>query len=105
MRTECSRFVVVCLQPANVLNAAEAPFSEPLFDHFIAKKLNVLAALEVERYRKATIDMNLTSGGDIAQSTAKTLDTLMSMDHIGAEGSASAKVLCLSYPCLNMDVF
>ena len=74
-------------------------------DPLRAKKLNVLAALEVERYRKATIDMNLTSGGDIAQSTAKTLDTLMSMDHIGAEGSASAKVLCLSYPCLNMDVF
>ena len=37
----------------------------------LAKKLHVLAALEVERYRKATLDLTMTRGGgtDIAQAT------------------------------------
>lgn len=49
----------------------------------LAKKLHVLAALEIERHRKRAMDMATSStmtqgaGGTIAQNTAATLDTLM----------------------------
>jgi WD repeat-containing protein 35 len=50
----------------------------------LAKKLHVLAALEIERHRKRTMDIatNATlntagGGGTIAQNTAATLETLM----------------------------
>ena len=49
----------------------------------LAKKLHVLAALEIERHRKKAMDLataaTLTqgAGGTIAQNTAATLDTLM----------------------------
>ena len=56
-----------------------------------AKKLHVLAALEVERYRKKTLDLTATRGGDIAQTTAATLDTLMTHDQ--ESGASGAKVL------------
>ncbi|KAH8053032.1 hypothetical protein JL722_9697 [Aureococcus anophagefferens] len=56
-----------------------------------AKKLHVLAALEVERYRKKTLDLTATLGGDIAQTTAATLDTLMTHDQ--ESGASGAKVL------------
>lgn len=52
---------------------------KPIF----AKKLHVLAALEVERHRKRTLDQQtqatLAAGGNetLAQATAATLDTLM----------------------------
>ena len=61
-----------------------------------AKKLHVLAALEVERHRKKTLDLcvtrNGTTGADIAQTTAATLDTLMTHDHESGS-SGGAKVL------------
>jgi WD repeat-containing protein 35 len=63
-------------------------------DPLRAKKLSVLAALEVERFRKSALNLNtLTGGGDdtIAMATAKTLETLMTMD--GNEGTSSSKVL------------
>ncbi len=46
----------------------------------LAKKLHVLAAFEVERHRKRTMDLAtqaITVGGTIAQTTAATLETLM----------------------------
>ncbi len=46
----------------------------------LAKKLHVLAALEVERHRKRTMDQAMngaTQQGNIAQATAATLETLM----------------------------
>jgi WD repeat-containing protein 35 len=50
----------------------------------LAKKLHVLAALEVERHRKRTMDLatqatmgGTAAGGTIAQATAATLETLM----------------------------
>lgn len=48
----------------------------------LAKKLHVLSALEIERHRKRAIDKaaaaaTTTDGGNIAQTTAATLDTLM----------------------------
>ena len=47
----------------------------------LAKKLHVLSALEIERHRKRTIDRAAlaatTAGGNIAQTTAATLETLM----------------------------
>lgn len=75
-------------------------------DPLRAKKLNVLAALEVERFRKAAtagITAALTTQGgeqggmmatNIAQTTAATLDTLMTMDAGDGGGSrAASKVL------------
>lgn len=58
-----------------------------------AKKLHVLAALEVERYRKNTLDLTMTRvpGTNIAQTTAATLDTLMTHDQ--ESGISGAKVL------------
>jgi WD repeat-containing protein 35 len=51
-----------------------------------AKKLHVLAALEVERFRKRTLDTNTTQavGMTAAQTTAATLESLMTQD--GATG-------------------
>ena len=47
----------------------------------LAKKLHVLSALEIERHRKRTMDLATqaatTNGGNIAQATAATLETLM----------------------------
>jgi WD repeat-containing protein 35 len=47
----------------------------------LAKKLHVLAALEIERHRKRTMDLATqaatTNGGDLAQATQATMDTLM----------------------------
>lgn len=47
----------------------------------LAKKLHVLSALEIERHRKRTMDLATqaatTAGGNIAQATAATLETLM----------------------------
>ena len=52
----------------------------------------MLAALEVERYRKTVLDLTMTNRGtDIAQATAATLDTLMTHDR--ESGGAGAKVL------------
>lgn len=66
-------------------------------DPLRAKKLSVLAALEVERFRKSALNLGtLTGGGDetIAMATAKTLETLMTMDNAGEGGSSSSsKVL------------
>merc|ERR1719240_2534267 len=58
-----------------------------------AKKLQVLAAFEVERYRKKVLDLNSMTAhtADIAQTTAATLDTLMTHDH--ESGATGAKVL------------
>ena len=60
-----------------------------------AKKLLVLAALEVERYRKKTLDVtmaaNRTNKASIAQATAATLNTLMTHDQ--ESGTSGAKVL------------
>lgn len=50
-----------------------------------AKRLHVLAALEVERYRKKVLDQSATKAGtDVAQATAATLDTLMTQSSTGA---------------------
>jgi len=64
-------------------------------DPLRAKKLNVLAALEVERFRKTALDMSQVNGDtDVAQTTMKTLDTLMTMDQATADGGGkAAKVL------------
>jgi len=67
-------------------------------DPLRAKKLSVLAALEVERYRKNAMSMASVTGAggaeSIAMATAKTLDTLMTLDTAGdASGSGSSKVL------------
>ena len=47
----------------------------------LAKKLHVLSALEIERHRKRTMDLATqaatTAGGDLAQATQATMDTLM----------------------------
>lgn len=47
----------------------------------LAKKLHVLSALEIERHRKRTMDLATqaatTNGGDLAQATQATMDTLM----------------------------
>lgn len=58
-----------------------------------AKKLHVLAALEVERYRQKALDLTLNRppGADVAQTTAATLDTLMTHDQ--ETGFSGAKVL------------
>jgi WD repeat-containing protein 35 len=71
----------------------------------LAKKLHVLAALEVERFRKKALD--LTTTGDIAQTTAVTLDTLMTQDNDTGTGAAR-KIMdnawrgaaCYHYYCL-----
>jgi len=64
-------------------------------DPLRAKKLHVLAALEVERFRKAALDLNSVTGDaqSIVEATAKTLDTLMTMDQTGVDGATSSKVL------------
>ena len=59
-----------------------------------AKKLHVLAALEVEHFRKRTLDspaLGLTSGMTAAQSTAATLDSLMQHDAATGENKALDK--------------
>jgi hypothetical protein len=43
----------------------------------LAKKLHVLAALEIERHRRLTTDTSNAHGANVANSTAATLDTLM----------------------------
>ena len=71
-----------------------------------AKKLHVLAALEVERFRKKALDLT-TTNGDIAQTTAATLDTLMTQDADSGTG-AGRKIMdnawrgaaCYHYYCL-----
>jgi WD repeat-containing protein 35 len=45
-----------------------------------AKKLHVLAALEVETFRKRVLDTQATQGATAAQTTAATLDSLMTHD-------------------------
>jgi WD repeat-containing protein 35 len=64
----------------------------------LAKKLHVLAALEIERHRKKAMDMatsaTMTAGGTVAQNTAATLETLMmtALDtQGGTTGGASKK--------------
>ena len=60
----------------------------------LAKKLHVLAALEIERHRKIATDaaiMNATTGlGTVAQATAATLDTLM-MTSLDTQSSGASK--------------
>ena len=71
-----------------------------------AKKLHVLAAFEVERFRKKALDLT-TTNGDIAQTTAATLDTLMTQDADSGTG-AGRKIMdnawrgaaCYHYYCL-----
>mmetsp|Transcript_70623 Transcript_70623/g.121232 ORF Transcript_70623/g.121232 Transcript_70623/m.121232 type:complete len:527 (+) Transcript_70623:61-1641(+) len=77
---------------ATIAEEVVAQDSDPLR----AKKLNVLAALEVERFRKAATAGIALSGhgdGDIAQTTAATLDTLMTMDDGAGDSRAASKVL------------
>jgi len=69
-------------------------------DPLRAKKLHVLAALEVERYRKKALDlstMSTTKGKSVAATTAATLDTLMTADAEsragGGAGDAGRKVM------------
>ena len=67
-------------------------------DPLRAKKLHVLAALEVERYRKKALDLSAvsTKGKNVAATTAATLDTLMTADaesRAGGAGSAGSKVM------------
>ena len=62
-----------------------------------AQKLHVLAALEVERYRKKALDLTQmsTKGKTVAATTAATLDTLMTADaesRADGVGSAGSKV-------------
>ena len=67
----------------------------------LAKKLHVLAALEIERHRKKTMDLatqatlnatGTTAAGTIAQATAATLNTLMmtSLDTQGGNTTGTA---------------
>mmetsp|Transcript_6986 Transcript_6986/g.14069 ORF Transcript_6986/g.14069 Transcript_6986/m.14069 type:complete len:1248 (+) Transcript_6986:71-3814(+) len=63
-------------------------------DPLRAKKLHVLAALEVERYRKKALDlsnMTTTKGKSVAATTAATLDTLMTADAESRAGGAGGK--------------
>jgi hypothetical protein len=58
-----------------------------------AKKLQVLAALEVERFRKKVLDVTLQAmtnkgGTNIAQATAQTLDNLMTVDRESGKGKS-----------------
>jgi len=67
-------------------------------DPLRAKKLHVLAALEVERYRKKALDLSqmTTKGKTMAATTAATLDTLMTADaesRADGVGSAGSKVM------------
>lgn len=67
-------------------------------DPLRAKKLHVLAALEVERYRKKALDLSAmsTKGKSVAATTAATLDTLMTADaesRAGGVGGAGSKVM------------
>jgi WD repeat-containing protein 35 len=64
-------------------------------DPLRAKKLHVLAALEVERYRKKALDLTLftSKGKSAAATTAATLDTLMTADAESRAGGAGSKVL------------
>lgn len=82
-------------EAAKLLATIAEEVSKEHADPLRAKKLNVLAALEVERFRKNALDMaTVTDGGTLAEATAKTLDTLMTMDQTSADGSsASSKVL------------
>ena len=59
----------------------------------LAKKLYVLAALEVERSRRNALDMSSAAAGDVAATTAATLNTLMTIDAESGSGGAGAKVL------------
>jgi WD repeat-containing protein 35 len=69
----------VCRLTAEMADQAARRDVKPIF----AKKLHVLAALEVERHRKRTMDLQTQAtmaNGDnntLAQATAATLDTLM----------------------------
>ena len=60
----------------------------------LAKKLHVLAALEIERHRKLTSDSavanNLGTSNGVAKNTAATLDTLM-MTSLDTKGGGSAR--------------
>jgi len=58
-----------------------------------SKKLSVLAALEVERFRKRTLDMATHTGNDIAQATQQTLETLMTVSDPTEDGGKGSKVL------------
>ena len=68
----------------------------------LAKKLHVLAALEVERHRKIATDnaiMNATltsAGGTVAQATAATLDTLM-MTSLDTQSSGASKRMLVAF--------
>lgn len=82
-------------EAAKLLAVIAEEVSEKQADPLRAKKLNVLAALEVERYRKSALDMTGATGNaaDIAQNTAKTLDTLMTMDQNAGSDSRGSKIL------------
>jgi len=83
------------MEAAKLLASIAEEVSRDQADPLRAKKLLVLAAFEVERFRKAAVDRTLTAAdGDIAQATAKTLDTLMTMDQTAEDlGSGGSKVL------------
>lgn len=83
------------LEAAKLLASIAEEVSRDQADPLRAKKLLVLAAFEIERFRKAAVDRTLTAvDGDIAQATAKTLDTLMTMDQTAEDlGSGGSKVL------------
>lgn len=65
-----------------------------------AKRLYVLAALEVERFKKATMDMSAMTAAtltgatkrDTATATAATLDTLLKQDEEGVGGAGDVGV-------------
>merc|ERR1719316_2107805 len=54
------------------------------------KKIYLLAALEVEKYKKKTLDMTMTSmtGATVAQTTAQTLNSLITQDQRVANDKA-----------------
>jgi WD repeat-containing protein 35 len=65
----------------------------------LAKKLHVLAALEIERHRKRTIDALATDattavmGGTVAQNTASTLDTLLMTNINSTDATATTTMI------------
>jgi WD repeat-containing protein 35 len=77
-----------CTDAAKLLAKLAQREGQTNFNPLRAKKLHVLSALEVERFSKRILDTTTTQGASVAQTTAQTLDNLMTHDKATGENKA-----------------
>jgi len=77
-----------CTDAAKLLAKIAQREGQTNFNPLRAKKLHVLSALEVERFSKRILDTTTTQGASVAQTTAQTLDNLMTHDKATGENKA-----------------